>query len=483
MMNMDKNKSKKNIILITIDCLRADHLGCLGYAKNTTPYIDSLADRSILFTQSFSTAPYTNASMASLLTGTYPLYKGNVFIRDRTTIAEMLKDCGYSTAALHSNAQLTLYADYKKGFNIFDDIYNASKIDNGIKGRMDVFAQKLQSRIWNKFKSNHQIEQTLNKILYYTKKNVQCPYSPAAEISEKAVLFLKTTSSPFFLWLHYMDAHYPYHPSEESFSQISKSKYDLSKGVYLYLKAIDNFYPISPVERKYLIDMYDASIHMVDSAIRELIENLELMGMLDNTYIILTADHGDEFWDHGHFGHEGHPDKIRSAKLHDEMLHVPLIIFGTKINGAIDNTAVSLVNLVPTIVDMSNIRINNSFVRTSLMHNNCVTNKNLSIFPIIAEATEPGDPIDYKINPNSLEVYSYRIKNWKYIHYTSTNRTDELYDIITDPKETLNVINSHPDIAQELKSKIITHVKSKNRKPSMSITGNKIKKLKEAGKI
>lgn len=484
-----------NVILITIDCLRADHIGCLGYKRNITPCIDSLAYRSYssLFTQAYSNAPYTNASVASFLTGTYPLYRGNVFIRDRPTVAEILKKKGYSTAAFHSNPQLSRLSEYKRGFDVFDDVSMSSNSNDKIKIDKHGFLQKLNMEFWNKVKKSSVLKNIFYHINYHigyyinTKRHQTFPYSSAMEINKKAIQWLDNSSSPFFLWLHYMDTHYPYNPPRVFFEDISDEQYNINKGMLLFRKAIGNYYQLSIKEKKYLINLYDASIKHVDCAIGDLMSKLGENGMIENTYVILTADHGEEFWDHGHFGHEGHPEKIRSMKLYDEMLHVPLIIFCPGIKGDIVDQPLSLIDIVPTIFDFLNIRYSQSRILNGKSATYFLKNPkgDDDHFPIIAEATEPGDPFGYLKNPMSLELFSYKVGKWKYIYYSSRKRADELYDLKRDPKETINLISDYPDVAKELRSKILDHInsKTKNFRSEKQIVKSKIRELKSFGKI
>lgn len=487
-------KTNHNVILITVDCLRADHIGCLGYAKNTTPNVDFLTTHcGASFSTAFSNGPCTTSSVASLLTGTYPIYKDNVLINDRPTIAEILKKNGYKTAAFHSNVHLSRFSDYKKGFDTFDDMYFSSeknaKIDTENKSDLKKIELKMLRFAEEKIKKRYLFRNIMSYLYCKIRKNIMCSTALAKEINNGAISWLDDCHSPFFLWLHYMDTHVPYHPPESYFKEFSNEKYDINRGIYLHVKALDNYYKLSTDEKKYLIDMYDAGIKNVDCAIKEVMEYLEQNDLDKNTYVILTADHGEELWDHGHFGHVGSVRSLRPLKLYDESIHVPLIFLGHSVKVSTINQPISLLDITPTILDLLDIPKLEKYDGKSLTpfleesDDAIVLNENKNNYPIITEAIDPGDPIYYSKSQNRSELYSYRINHWKYIHYTSPNRTDELYDVIDDPKETINLIDTHTDIAQELKSKVITHIKSKNKKNVKIITKNKIKELKKIRKI
>ena len=248
--------TKKNIILITVDCLRADRFGFLNYGEKITPHIDLLANNNgIIFTQAFSNATHTTASVSSFLTGTYPLYKGNVFISDRITIAGHMKKNGYDTAAFHSNAIISQNPnDYKKGFNTFEDVHeshdltkdqnstsNIFKKFNIVKGWQ--FVTKI-SRIFGK--NRFAFKYITTKAYFMINRNSNSPYASADALNKKVISWLEqSSSSPFFLWMHYMDAHAPYNPPKKIFASISNKKYSLPKGYINSIKASDNYYTTS----------------------------------------------------------------------------------------------------------------------------------------------------------------------------------------------------------------------------------------------
>lgn len=128
----------KNVILITIDCLRADHVGCLGYDRPTTPNIDELAEAGVLFTQAFSQGSKTATSFPALLASTYPLmFEGYKRISEpRKMISEVLKENGYTTAAFHSNPTLSSYFNYDRGFDTFEDLMTSA--DNEKKSSKNI---------------------------------------------------------------------------------------------------------------------------------------------------------------------------------------------------------------------------------------------------------------------------------------------------------------------------------------------------------
>jgi len=493
--------NKYNIILISVDCLRADHLGCLQYKKNTTPHLDLIANNGVNFTQASSNATHTTASVPSFLTGTYPLYNGNVLLKDRTTIAEILKKNGYKTTAFHSNAIISKSPkDYKNGFDIFEDLHETAHTDHTtplqkvfsfIESSNGIEIIKKIERVFGI--KTFTFRQFIGKIYFSVRKKTNNPYAPAPKITENAISYMEklSSSSNFFLWLHYMDAHSPFYPPKTFFRDISDKKYDLNKGIITTIKASGNYQSLSDKEKNAMIDLYDSSIKYVDYAINDLYHYLKDSGLSKNTYVILTADHGEEFWDHGHFGHGGGLSNVqgnqltgRPIKIYEELTHVPLIILGPNIKPNIINQPVSLIDIAPTIMDLLDLNQSKTFDGNSLISfiKNTITRDNIS-YPVIAEAIDPWDPFVYPNHPMRSEIISYKIDQWKYIHYTKGKINDELYNIVEDPHENNNIIELHPKIANMLITKILVHMGMKQKSAGKSTLKNKIGQLRDVGKI
>ena len=493
------SNNKYNIILITVDCLRADHLGCLHYKKNTTPHIDSIANNGVIFAQASSNATHTTASVPSFLTGTYPLYHGNVLLKDRTTIAEILKKNGYKTTAIHSNAIISKSPkNYKKGFDIFKDLH-ATAYTNPTTPLQKVFSFIESSNGIEVIKKIEKIfgiktftfRQFISKVYFSVRKKTNNPYAPALKLTENAISCMEKSSSNFFLWLHYMDAHSPFYPPKTFFQDISDEKYDINKGIITTIKASGNYQSLSDKEKNIMVGLYDSSIKYVDFAIHKLYEYLEDSGLSKYTYIIFTADHGEEFWDHGHFGHGGGLSNVqgkqltgRPIKIYEELIHVPLIILGPNVKPDIINQPVSLIDIAPTIMDLLDINQSKTFDGNSLTSfiKNTITRNDLS-HPVIAEAIDPWDPFVYSNHPMRSEIISYKINQWKYIHYTTDEINDELYNIAEDPHESTNIIDIHPKMANTLKTKILEHMDMKQKSADRFLLKNKINRLRSVGKI
>ena len=456
-----------NLILITIDCLRADHLGCLGYPKKTTPNLDYLASKGMLFSQAISTGHMTPSSFASIFGSTFPLMNGGWFDISKRgiTLPQVLKGHGYHTAAFHSNPWLSSYFGYQQGFDTFDDgiqkvghkrlLNKARKLAEkiiGPKGRLADFLSGVSA--------------TLVTVDYYTKGD---------ELNKKAIAWLQDNPNNFFLWIHYMDAHEPYYqPSQKKFSPFKRYRHwKLDK------KAMDTPHSLLPGEVNELIDLYDAKISYVDKITASLLRTLKPNDMSDNTFVVITADHGQQFMEHGNYGHD--------AGLYDELIHVPLVIAGPGLKRQLITRQVSLLDLAPTILDMLKIEKPRAFLGDSLLpliRGRGTKGGNLGA---ISETDIPGDKPRLQENQKRLNanrrVVSFRTGKWKYIH--TEGRQDELYHLEDDPKETQNIIDAQPDIATELRAKIMAHIEFEHRSTPGERESIKarVRKLKDSGKI
>ena len=302
-----------NILFITIDALRRDHLGCYGYHRNTSPNIDALTDRGVQFLEAISNGGFTASSFPAIMASALPpleKFGGKTIMEHNITIAALFKEAGYHTAAFHSNPQLSHFYGYQKGFDIFDDSFQK--------------LSRWRVRMWIRHYA-HLLGRSMVKVVHIASLIMQPllsralprPIISAEEITSKSLRWLDSTSGKFFLWIHYMDVHEPYLPIEKYLCRFSdkpvKQKLMASLGEKMYKRPGK----MSADDIRTIIDLYDAEINYTDEQIGIL---LQKMGdRLENTIVIIAADHGDEFGEHGSFGHR---------TVYDGLLRVPLIIVG-----------------------------------------------------------------------------------------------------------------------------------------------------------
>lgn len=417
---------KKNAILITVDCLRADHLGCMGYPKMTTTHLDNLAAQGVVFSSAFAVGPVTPVSFLSIFTSTYPLmHEGYTLISDeRTALAEVLTEHGYHTAAFHSNPYLSRFYHYDRGFQTFYDSIE--------------FGTRKQSTTVKLIKKNKRIFNVLKKA-YTALKGKEQPHATADEINKKVLSWVRNCSDEFFLWIHYMDVHAPYVPPPQYMEEpVSKNEIE-----YLFEKLVFHQDELSERDLEKIISLYDAEIRYVDHAIKSLLDGIG-EEILKNTLVVISSDHGDEFGEHGGFLH--------GPKLYDELLHVPLILCGPGLKKAVVTEPVSLLDLAPTILDFLNIENPQNFQGKSLLP---LINKKMKESGIISEVShKKGEKVNF--DPEKRQI-SYRTSKWKYIY--RKNGVCELYNLESDPLETKNVLEHEVEKAEEFRSKILEHIK------------------------
>lgn len=323
--SLPKKPTNANVILITIDALRPDHLGCYGYKRDTSPNIDRLASGGILFTQAISQGASTVPSLPSLMTSLYPYQHGVLTNTYRTTIthpvlAQILKDNGYNTCAIVAND--ILHTGIAKGFDYAHFDFNMH----------------------------------------------------ADAITQKAINWLKDNKDKkIFLWLHYFDTHGPYKPpvpyaekyirdkfyTNDKKINISHDQQHLYRGTDEIPEYIADNGMTNP---DYYIAHYDGAISFADAQIGILLQTIEGLGLDGKTLIILTADHGEYLGEHDIYFTHGHT-------LYDQVIKVPLII---KFNGVVPagkkfDRIVAHIDILPTILKLAQIHANIKYSGINLM--------------------------------------------------------------------------------------------------------------------
>ncbi len=456
--NDNSNPSIRNLILITVDCLRADHLHCYNYPRNTTPFIDGLAEKGALFTSVFANGPFTAAAFPALLTSTYALDSGKyITLENRTFVSEILQKNGIKTAAIHSNPYLSSHYGYNRGFDYFEDfpgIQKPSKSILKLLQRGDSIANKLLEKV---------------KFFYETKSIVkncirlrEIPYVSAEGITEYALRWIdKISPAPFFLWIHYMDLHEPYVILNTGIQQV----YSLNMSKLLQSKLLSN----NQKHIQHIIDVYDDKLRYIDHHIKMLHVFLEKKKILKNSVLMITSDHGQEFYEHGDFGHR--------AKYYDETLHIPLVIYGQERMQS--DSLRSQMDIPPTILSLYGITPPLDYCGSSVFSD---SKKKV----VISESSHNEKGIyvtghELGATTYHLECASYacRTKEWKYIQQYDQ---EQLYNVKKDPKEKHNVVTEYSEVAAELR-KILDEHKKKGELAEKERIFESVERLKKLKKI
>lgn len=309
----------RSVILVVIDCLRADHVSAMGYHRATTPGLDRMAADGVLWEQAYSTSSWTKPSVTSMLTGQYPTQHGSFegikrskgrltvttdrLSSDEPTLAERFAAAGWRCGAFMNNAQLGPFTGLNRGFDCY--VPDAGKADRLIERFLE----------WR-----------------------------GAE-----------RDRPAFAYLHLLEAHWPYKPRRRHVEMFGGNRdanffRDFNARDFGRLRrAISHGEAVLSIERlREMIQMYDGAVRRLDGKIAAMRRSLEEIGLLDQSAMFVTADHGEEFLEHGGIGH--------GQSLYEELTHVPLIgVFPGAPRGSRISTPVSHVDLADTLLHIAGI--------------------------------------------------------------------------------------------------------------------------------
>jgi arylsulfatase A-like enzyme len=427
-----------NVIVITMDTMRSDHLGCYGYERPTSPEIDRFAASAVFYPRSVASSPWTVPSHASLFTGKDPFEHGahtleptrrdhniNPLHHSHTTLAEALLQEGYSTAAFVANdGMLALRWQLDQGFQIYH------------------------------------VERTLAEVLNQR---------VFAWLDSMAV-----TQAPFFLFVNYMDTHKVYNTKPRPGFLPEPAVQDRGQLLeQLYETVMPGTGPVPQELARMVIDQYDTAIANLDEQVGLFLDRLRGLGLYDNTVIVLTSDHGEFFGEHLLVTH--------SKDVYQEVLGVPLVVKepGQR-EGRRDETTIVSSDIPRMILSR--------FPRE-------IEQKYASVFP-----NAPGDhPViaeNYYTRAKDLfhPVWGKRFRRvrtvlyeWPYKYIHSSDGRSELYHLEYDYGESVNLFGNKPELAGELREKMELFMQRRGRFDQKidqrDLTEDEIRKLKSLGYI
>jgi arylsulfatase A-like enzyme len=375
----ERTSNAPNILLITIDAQRADHFGLYGYRRNTTPNIAKWFRHATLYENAYSTESQTPPAIVSLLTGTLPqVHRIRLIYQkapaDMMMIPDYLSKKGYQTAGIVANMVLTREAiGLDTHFDYYDDYLEEKELyrkifERNARGNTDA------ALLWSKL-----------------------TYDP---------------EQPYFLWIHYQDPHGPYFPPADKpidFTHAKVEKVDPNK-IPEYQR-----HP-GITDGNEFIDLYDEEIAYMDFHVGRLLSGLDARNMLDNTIVILTADHGESMMDHEvWFNHNYH--------VYNEFIHIPLLILRANGKRKTVKTPVSILDIAPTIYNITSVSPAEKLIGQ-------VLDDSIEEKPIYSEATDEYAGLQWR-------SMIYKSKKWM-VKVLKENRsmTDKrLYQLAEDPKE------------------------------------------------
>jgi len=405
-----------NIVLITIDTLRADHCSVYGYRLGTTPHLEELAREGARVETAYVPMPSTGPAHASLFTSRHPLAhrvlkNGHVLANDYPLLAEVLRGAGYGTAAFVSSFVLDDRFGYGQGFDSYDDDFRGAD------------SSYPDMQLWEGIEVPGKFDRR------------------AHQTTDRAISWLreKGRRDRFFLWVHYMDPHEPYDPPEPW------------RGKYVKPE-------MKPRNLGRAVALYDAEIAFTDREVGRLLDELDDISAPESTLVVLTADHGEGLLDHGFMGH--------GAILYEETLRVPLLVRwrGRVAAGSVIHGPVEIVDVMPTILGLAGISPGDLVLQgrdlTDVLTTGVALDPQHRVFfqrRFYRKKRVPAFPVEGVVFGRPLRVkgdkYAVRRGGWKYIE-APMEGTRELYDLNSDPRERINLLSRRRELADELAGEI-----------------------------
>ncbi|WP_435196359.1 sulfatase [Natronomonas sp. EA1] len=437
-----------NVLIYVLDALRADHLSCYGYDRETTPAIDALATDGVRYDQCFSPATWTKPVGASLLTGAYPPTHGtrtreDLFDAEITRLPEILSDENFTTVGFSTMGNVSATLGYDRGFSEFADLYKDP----------DIIAKRR-----TKSTDTEELEQE-------SASEIALPR--AEDLTDRILRWLSPDMEPFFAFSWSIEPHIPYDPPED-FRDFLDSEYQGS--VDGRRKSLPNVESDADINQ--LIGLYDGEIQYNDHEFGRIISRLKELDLYDDTLVVVLGDHGDAFNEHGQLTHGHLP--------YDELIHVPLIIKppAEHDSPSVIDEIVSLVDILPTVATAVG---QTEFPET-------VQGRPLPPYgPEGSSAPVYSETRSRDIYP---AFYSVRTEKWKYMEVESPDRSPStlietakqlykrgligdilrnpmyflrryyqgqdkyLFDVESDPKERQNLIQEYPEKSREFEEKL-----------------------------
>ena len=387
------NAKRRSVLLYVIDTLRADHLGCYGYARPTSPHIDALAREGLLFESMIAQSSWTRPATASILTGVYPPRHGAQTLRDRlapevATMAELFRQQGYRTAAFVTNINVAGRWGFRRGFDRYAYLQE------------DEESLKVHVR--------------------------------ADEVNRQALSWLRERNGqPFFLYLHVTDPHAPYTPLDSEERRFcgdapSMSAEDLRS---LFTALRDGTREATSDEVRALVCRYDAEIAQTDSSFGRLLTELRRLGRYEDTAVVVVSDHGEEFLDHGGVEH--------GRTLYREQLRVPLVMrLPSMPEGRKVSVTARQIDLLPTLLEYVGIPVPEGLDGRSLL-------------PYVGGRASTSEEVFAASGVGTRKLRALIGAGWKVID-AEGRRGDHvrMFDLDSDPGEREDVAMKRPILVQ-----------------------------------
>jgi arylsulfatase A-like enzyme len=430
-----KKHEGPNVVLISLDTTRSDHLGCYGYDKPVSPRIDEVAARGTVFNIAMCTASVTPVSHASILTGHYPYTHGLRVLHglydyqlpdSAITMAEVLGEVGYQTGAFISAFPAGGRFGLAQGFDTFNE---------------DFLKNSVQQIVTEDGTVNTGLNQR-----------------GAGPTTDLALEWLNQTESPFFLWLHYFDPHDP---------------------MLLPPKEYLHKYPApTGTTNEILRTLYDIEIQYMDEHIGRVVDYLDSAGQLDNTVIVIVSDHGEGLGDHNWWSH---------GILYQEQIQAALVVAAPgKPGGRQVDHLVSIIDVMPTTLDLVGLdleqvpEMDGQSVVPMLMGDNSEPLRTVYA-DAVNTLTAYGDAALQSVGREDDMLFCITDGRWKYIHHLKHENKSELYDLKNDPGELKNLYAANREQVERLRRDLQARRPMPSMRQSDNMSTEDIQRLQSLG--
>jgi arylsulfatase A-like enzyme len=392
--------NRLNVLLITIDTLRADHLGAYGYRRATSPKIDAFARRGVVFDQAYTYWPKTRGSFVGIMTGRFSSQTGYgkshpMLLDFNPTLASLLKEAGYETVATVDNPNVAASLGYSKGFSRYRETWEETSLVT-------------------------EMERT-------------------RAITGDGVRYLREASPdrPFLLWLHYVNPHAPYEPPppwDAAFLDADAARGPVLRPVEGFHGGVPKQWEVRGKTLGWYVSQYDGEVAAVDAEVGSVLDALDGSAVRDRTLVVITTDHGESLGEHGYYFDHG-------EDLFDPSMRIPLVVAGPGVQaGRRTDVLATTLDLLPTVLDAAKVSYPPDLVGASLL-------------PALRGEGRPDRPrLQGQNDRNLLGAWDRRFK----IVATPLEGGPRyaLYDRRSDPGESHDVSKSRPERAREEKREL-----------------------------
>lgn len=419
----ESEREVSNVVLVTIDSLRADAVAPYD-ADRISPVLADLAADGTTFDRAFATGNWTPFSFPSIL-ASEPVFarNGDIGVTDARTLASVLSEAGIATGGFNAaNGFLTSHWGYPEGFDEFEPFVTSvgsSRYSRYLAAHPTVEAwiqllaspfRRLKSRLWG--------------------ESDERPFLDASrmfDVEDAATEFIDETDGPFFLWTHYMDTHTPYVPAPRYIREVSDGLVGTHRMLHAHTRTSLGL-EVGERTLRDLRTLYQATVRQVDASVGRVLDALEAAGVADETAIVVAGDHGEEFQEHGHLAHY--------PKLYDELIRVPLVVNVPGEEGGRVSRHVGLDAIPPTVADLLGVESPPEWRGESVAP--AVRGDGDPDQDPVVSVTVRGEEVTEQPIPRSMAdgdlLVSVRDAEWTYIENADTGET-ELYHRPSDPTQ------------------------------------------------